>query len=304
MKLRGIVSDSYSSIYHSQNPECKNWEWGRGVSFLGIHQSDINCSVGCKPSLTYPSANGPWISSPYLNPPPLFPTSPTPIRTRTWPWVWWSPPGGPPPRPAPSPRNSLSQLQNAPVKMDIFVNYKCTTSTLFIKVSDPDPDLRIHLELASLDLDLLTKAMIWPKNALFVSSAAVKMVTFVTKIGQHIHCSSEFRIRLELASLDLDLLTKNKSNDMTKKWPFCRRCSSKNGYICNYKFTTSTYTVHQSFGSGSRSADSPWVGFPGSGFANKSNEITKKYPSPDQHLFKSDFVLIPRYNFEPLTCLR
>ncbi len=49
-----------------------------------------------------------------------FPTSPTSGRIRTWPWVWWSPPCGPPPRPAPSPRNSLSPLQNAPVKIDTF----------------------------------------------------------------------------------------------------------------------------------------------------------------------------------------
>ncbi len=111
------------------------------------------------------------------SPSPLsrFPTSPTSGRSRTWPWVWWSPPCVPPPRPAPSPRNSLSQLQNAPVKMDIFVTIN----------------------------------------------------------EQHLHCSSEFRIRICMdppwvGFLDLDLLTKNKSNDMTKKYPFCLRCSSKN----------------------------------------------------------------------------
>ncbi len=78
-------------------------------------------------------------------------------------------------------------------------NYKCTKFSLFIRVSDPDPDLRIHLEL-------LTKAIIWPKNTLFVGAAAVKMVIFVTKNVQHLHCSSEFRIRIQVCGFTMSWL--------------------------------------------------------------------------------------------------
>jgi hypothetical protein len=32
-------------INRSQMHECRNWERGRAVSFLGVHKSDIVCSV-------------------------------------------------------------------------------------------------------------------------------------------------------------------------------------------------------------------------------------------------------------------
>jgi hypothetical protein len=43
---RFIYFHDRSGINCSQVHECGNWEQGRAVSFLGIHKSDLVCSVG------------------------------------------------------------------------------------------------------------------------------------------------------------------------------------------------------------------------------------------------------------------
>jgi hypothetical protein len=49
MKLRGLVPNSFifkwDYINRSQIHECGNWERGLAVSFLGVHKSDLVCSV-------------------------------------------------------------------------------------------------------------------------------------------------------------------------------------------------------------------------------------------------------------------
>ncbi len=39
---------SWEYINRSQKYECGSWDWGRAVSFLGVHKSDFLCSV-CQP---------------------------------------------------------------------------------------------------------------------------------------------------------------------------------------------------------------------------------------------------------------
>jgi hypothetical protein len=39
------VDRSWEYINRSQIYKCRNWEWGRAVSFLGIHKSDFLCSA-------------------------------------------------------------------------------------------------------------------------------------------------------------------------------------------------------------------------------------------------------------------
>jgi hypothetical protein len=47
--IHGSVSDLWEHINRSQIHECRNWERGCSVSFLGIAVSNFRCSVGALP---------------------------------------------------------------------------------------------------------------------------------------------------------------------------------------------------------------------------------------------------------------
>ncbi len=41
------VERSWEYINRTQTHECRNWDWGRGIPFLGIHKFDFPYSVVC-----------------------------------------------------------------------------------------------------------------------------------------------------------------------------------------------------------------------------------------------------------------
>ncbi len=46
-KICGPILRIYS-IKHSQAHECRNWDWGRPIPFLGIHRLDFLCCIGTR----------------------------------------------------------------------------------------------------------------------------------------------------------------------------------------------------------------------------------------------------------------
>jgi hypothetical protein len=46
------ILGKYAEYINPQKPECRYWDWGRAVSFLGVHNSDFLCCVRWKARAT------------------------------------------------------------------------------------------------------------------------------------------------------------------------------------------------------------------------------------------------------------
>ncbi len=51
-KIGGPILEIYA-VDRSQTHECRNWDWGRAIPFLGIHKSKFLCSAGSLHDVEY-----------------------------------------------------------------------------------------------------------------------------------------------------------------------------------------------------------------------------------------------------------